>query len=103
MIHSVEVTGDGSAKTLAVWAAAAYSTSNQMRPAWIDVFALTTNGGTARIGDTAKVTSLIGRPLVAGASQFFPAVSLPGGQTYSLTNIGLYIANGDIVSLLWDA
>lgn len=114
MIHNIELVGTGAVQTLAAWAIASgrYSANGPkggvglpaasgQRAMWMQFISISTNSGVARIGDS-NTNSTNGLPLPAGAGQFFPPC-YQEGHLYALSQISVYVANGDVVSVAWDA
>lgn len=102
MLNTIEITGDGSTKSLAQWAAADAGYGGVSvaiaRPVWVQLLAGQSNSGTARVGDVTTSVSR-GLPLIGGAGQEMDPVAHPGGYIYSLANIYVYVASSDTVSV----
>jgi len=89
------VTGSGAAVQLAA--------SGTAR--WVQITALAGNSATVQVGGS-NVSTTIGVPVAAGGGMFFPPMPfdsrLATNQSYySLSNIWVYVANGDKVNFTW--
>jgi hypothetical protein len=111
MIHNIELVGTGAVQTLAAWAIASgrYTAGGVgkgigiggYRPKWIQFICPSSNAGVARVGDI-NTNSTNGLPIPAGAGMLFPSV-FQKEHIYSFTEISVYVANGDVVSVAWDS
>lgn len=107
MVHNLEVAGDAATHTIAALAVASGITSlagaASMRVSWVQFIAPSTNSATlSRVGDV-NTDATHGLPLAASSGQMLPPVTQPGIHAYSLTQLNVYVPNGDKLSIAWEA
>lgn len=101
VLVSAKITGTGAAVALstALPQPSGYTAGKRLRAKYLQILAPSGNASSVLVGGT-EVSSTVGFPLVAGASQFLAPVS-QGNEFIDLNLVKVYIANADIVNILY--